>query len=69
VVLCKLAKGPRSHHGAEFFATARLAIGTGGLNNLSPIEAIARTIDGQAILAPWQSSHFAVAGPSDWGLG
>ena len=52
VIFRKVTNGTRSDWGAECFAAVRSVIGTGRLNGLSPLEAIAQTIDGQSILNP-----------------
>jgi transposase len=51
VIFRKVTNGFRSLWGAEVHAHARSVIGTGRLNGLSPHQAIARALAGQAILA------------------
>ena len=49
VIHSKLTSGQRLQSGADLFGALRSVIGTDALNDLSPFEAIAASLDGKSI--------------------
>ena len=50
--LRKVTNGQRSQWGADQFGAVRSVVGTGGLNDLAPLEAIALSLEGNSAFDP-----------------